>query len=531
MAAELDDLWQKLSLAEECTKEVVVEEEWVGDPVSNGKYCLLGKLIINRASNLEAMRNVLAKAWRLKSTLTITEVGEKVFVFQFEDAVEKDRVLLGQPWTFNKSLLVLNDFDSSMFPEKVNMNWCPFWVQVHGLPLDLMNEKIGIVIGETIGEIMEVETDWEQQAWGRWLRIRVNIDVSKPLKRGSKITRTGGGKHLVAFRYEKLPDFCYMCGKLNHQESDCHIAISLKKEGKACLRQFGPWLRADGKKLALSQHTHQTETRTQGSSLSQTTGEVITTSTQAGRNTPNTTNLRNAVAGLPRSNVSHTVTKVGSEDIVKKDVWYEKLGAKQVNACDSFNVPVDQNCAGDQSFSNNSQADVNRLVVVLTNMEVEGKSPLSKPSLTITSNVDQVSTSGASQGRESPKNREWAPQDTTEEAQPAKPPPPCLMSVTPLAQGDLEGPALEKPKRTWKRAKGLGTKDVSNMVTAISSDLRKRTLHEEQSRGTEKKFKGDTLWSRQIRRIYLRRLVSNPAGHHDRPMLELSRVGGPSNSS
>ncbi|XVF84584.1 hypothetical protein PTKIN_Ptkin17bG0048800 [Pterospermum kingtungense] len=431
MAVELDDLWQKLSLVEECAEEVVVEEEWVGDLVSNGKYCLLGKLIINRASNLEAMRNVLAKAWRLKSTLTITEFREKVFVFQFEDAIEKDRVLLGQPWTFNKSLLVLNDFDSSMFPEKVNMDWCPFWVQVHGLPLDLMNEKFGIVIGETIGEIMEVETDGKQQVWGRWLRIRVNIDVSKPLKRGSKIARPG----------------------------------------------------------------------------------VVNNWLLSGRNTPNTTNLRNAVAGLPRSemtphqdtssmqavedpavrglyqesiiasasykNASHAATKVGPEDIVKKDVWYEELSAKQVNVCDSFNAPADQNRAGDQCFKNNSQVDVKRLVAVPTNMEVEGKSPPSKLTLTCTTNVDQVTTSGAIKGREFPKHREWAPQDRTEEAQSTKPPPPCLIGVTSLAQGDLEGPALEKPKRTWKRAKGLGTKDVSNMVTANSGDQKKCTLHEE----------------------------------------------------
>ena len=48
--------------------------------------------------------------------------------------------------------------------EDVNMDWCSFWVQIHGLPLGLMIEKIGIVVEESMGEVFEVNTTDDQLA-------------------------------------------------------------------------------------------------------------------------------------------------------------------------------------------------------------------------------------------------------------------------------------------------------------------------------------------------------------------------------
>ena len=246
MTESLEEMWNRLSLTEEEQSEVVVEREWVDDGAEVGNKCLLGKLLLRRAFNTEAMRLVFLKIWRIKSGMTIREVGERLFLFYFEDALERDKAFQKQPWSFNKSLLVLNEFDGHTHPETVNMEWCPFNVQIHGLPFDMMTKKIGTILGEAIGDVEEVDSDESQMAWGRWLKVRVAINVSKPLKRGKVLSVPGNGKALAMFRYERLPDFCYICGILDHQEQDCDKAVQLKKEGKKANREYGTWLRAEG---------------------------------------------------------------------------------------------------------------------------------------------------------------------------------------------------------------------------------------------------------------------------------------------
>ena len=106
---------------------------------------------------MEAMKNVLYNVWEISSDMSIKEVGNKLFVLDFENQMEKERVLMRQPWTFNKSLLVLQDFEGQSKSEEINLKWCSFWVQIYGLPLGLITEKIGAILGESIGEVEEID--------------------------------------------------------------------------------------------------------------------------------------------------------------------------------------------------------------------------------------------------------------------------------------------------------------------------------------------------------------------------------------
>ena len=79
--------------------------------------------------------------------MVIKELGERLFVFQFVDNMEKERVVMKQPWFFKKSLLILEKFDEQSKSKEVELQWFPFWVQVHSLPLELITEKIGKILG------------------------------------------------------------------------------------------------------------------------------------------------------------------------------------------------------------------------------------------------------------------------------------------------------------------------------------------------------------------------------------------------
>ncbi|XWS61009.1 hypothetical protein CRYUN_Cryun07bG0088500 [Craigia yunnanensis] len=229
MIDELENLWGKLSFTEEEFTEVVIEKDWLEEAKEAGKNFLIGKLLLNKRVNVKAMKNVLCNVWKVLLGMSIKEVGNRLFVFHFQDDMENERVLLRQLWSFNKSLLVLQNLEENVKLEDVKLQRCSFWVQIHGLPLGLMTEKIRTILGESIGDVEEVDIEGEQMAWGCYLRVRVSINISKQLKKGSKIIVLGSGNELVIFKYEKLPDFCYVYGRLDHQEIECDETLNMKK--------------------------------------------------------------------------------------------------------------------------------------------------------------------------------------------------------------------------------------------------------------------------------------------------------------
>uniref|UniRef100_A0A803N2Z4 CCHC-type domain-containing protein n=1 Tax=Chenopodium quinoa TaxID=63459 RepID=A0A803N2Z4_CHEQI len=55
------------------------------------------------------------------------------------------------------------------------------------------------------------------------MRIKVLLDINKPMKRGLKISTGLSSSKWVGLKYERLADYCYFCGRLDHTEKDCQF--------------------------------------------------------------------------------------------------------------------------------------------------------------------------------------------------------------------------------------------------------------------------------------------------------------------
>lgn len=61
------------------------------------------------------------------------------------------------------------------------------------------------------------------------MRIRVQVDVRRPLKRKKQIMVRGKCSY-VRFKYEILSLFCFYCGKLGHSDFFCEATMMLGME-------------------------------------------------------------------------------------------------------------------------------------------------------------------------------------------------------------------------------------------------------------------------------------------------------------
>lgn len=105
-----------------------------------------------------------------------------------------------------------------------------------------MNKAVGEAIGALIGDVIGLAGDEEGEAVGGCVRVRILVNVTKPLLRWTSIN-FGNALYRVLFRYKKLADFCYVCGQLDHKEK--HYVL-FHPDG---LRYYGSRLRANGTNL------------------------------------------------------------------------------------------------------------------------------------------------------------------------------------------------------------------------------------------------------------------------------------------
>ncbi|KAL8518815.1 hypothetical protein ACS0TY_009967 [Phlomoides rotata] len=129
----------------------------------------------------------------------------------------------------------------------MTLNIVPFWIQIHGMPFNLMMHKVGEAIGNKVGRVIDCEGLAQGIIWSKYLKAIILIDVSEPLYRGTYVN-VRGNRNFVALRYECLSDFCFQCGKLDHVERDCPLTYH-STDNNGGRKAFELWLRADGPKM------------------------------------------------------------------------------------------------------------------------------------------------------------------------------------------------------------------------------------------------------------------------------------------
>ena len=177
--------------------------------------------------------------WKPNKNIQLSVIGEELFLVDFEDECDKRRVVDMRPWHYEKQLVLFQEFEGEKNPKDIILKWSPFWVQIYNLPLKSRTRETGKAIGASLGKVIEVDVADTGVQWGTCLRVWVDIDVTRKLIRGRKINFEEGGARWVHFKYERLPNFCYRCGLLEHDLKDCLEGSGNDKEVERGDLQYG----------------------------------------------------------------------------------------------------------------------------------------------------------------------------------------------------------------------------------------------------------------------------------------------------
>ena len=183
---------------------------------------LVGKVICEKPLNKGAVKNILTKVWGNPTTLSIVDLAENCFMFNFLDDELPKRIIEDSPWYVMGHLLSLQWWCPWTSISEVSYNLVPFWVQIHGIPLEALTVKATKKIGQRLGGLMDAEEPMHEGKLLRsCLRMRITIDITQPLTIGFWVPMKEKGNVWVLVKYEKLQDYCYTCGIIGHDQKMC----------------------------------------------------------------------------------------------------------------------------------------------------------------------------------------------------------------------------------------------------------------------------------------------------------------------
>lgn len=218
------------------------QENTDNEYVCNARLCLVGRFLTDGVLDFQAMQQTMAALWRPGRGVYIRELGVNHFLFQFYHEIDINGVVEGSPWTFNRKVLIIARMEKGLNPRCIPLNNIDLWVQVYDLYPGVMSEKVLKEVGNQIGVFVSSCPSNFKGVWREYMRIRVTIDLSKPLKRRMKLRKSGNEWSWINFKYENVPLFCFICGVLGHGEKICNQLF--EKAESEITRPYGVWMRA-----------------------------------------------------------------------------------------------------------------------------------------------------------------------------------------------------------------------------------------------------------------------------------------------
>ncbi|XP_074347434.1 uncharacterized protein LOC141686290 [Apium graveolens] len=195
----LEKLYERLTIEEE-------EEEDSGIIVG----------AVEEQEKKRAMQNVLASLWRPKEGMGVHNIAGYRYSFVFYHILDLRKVIEGGPWSFEQNMLVYHHIQNEEDPGQVALNEMEIWVQVHDILRGFISESILTSVGNFVGKYVKSNPANFDGTWRQYVRVRVRLDVQRPLKRRMKIKREGGSWNWINFKYERMGNFCFVCGIIGH---------------------------------------------------------------------------------------------------------------------------------------------------------------------------------------------------------------------------------------------------------------------------------------------------------------------------
>lgn len=186
---------------------------------------LLGKLVSDgsRGDSASLLPDKLRQIWGPSGTVNFWRVTDGAFLVQFYEAADLTMAHDGAPWSCGDGdgLFLMQHVKpgTNMVDQVAGFTKTELWVRFYGVPVDHFSADSVYVLAADIGE--PVNCDLGHTSSAEFLRARIRVDVTRPLRRSVVVKLENGEQKSVSLEYEGVPSLCWSCGVLGHPTDRC----------------------------------------------------------------------------------------------------------------------------------------------------------------------------------------------------------------------------------------------------------------------------------------------------------------------
>ena len=110
MWATMDEMLGRLSsfsITEEEASVIGIPDEVIEKSRKEASFGLMGKVLSSKPFNKGSVMSTMIKLWAADGDLSAQVIDRDTFLFSFKKEQDRARVLAMEPWSFNKSLILL----------------------------------------------------------------------------------------------------------------------------------------------------------------------------------------------------------------------------------------------------------------------------------------------------------------------------------------------------------------------------------------------------------------------------------------
>ncbi|CAL1393145.1 unnamed protein product [Linum trigynum] len=181
--------------------------------------------VLRKTFPFQAISRRLESLWAKCGTLQISSLSWGFYVVRFTSQMDYEQAAQGGPWTMGGHYITVRPWRKGFDPRTAEVATTMVWARLPGLPIEFINREAVEHIASRIGRAIKVDRATQNGDIGRFARVCVEVDLTKPLLSQYKIeVRT------YYIEFEGLYRICTECGQYGHNSTGCPSLFQPTKE-------------------------------------------------------------------------------------------------------------------------------------------------------------------------------------------------------------------------------------------------------------------------------------------------------------